>query len=756
MSFLLTAENVDQAPLTHRRSQELVVAISSLALGGAENIVLDWAMRVSATWKVHLIVLRDREEEWPVPPGIKITRFHGVDTLSKLRAIGKVIAESSNPVCVCHLLNKKERDALMDQGVEIVPVLHNASAGWPEDVSCLEGARQVIAVSSACANELRAKGWKGHITTIRHIPRERTLPAENRQRFRAAWRIPESAAVIGMIGAVKNQKNYVRAIQILSILLKKRDAYLVIVGGPVANKGREPWMATIAEIERLGVRHRVAMPGFVPDAIRCLPAFDAMLNTSHYEGLSIATLEVLQQGLPVVASKVGGQGEIASEGLTLLSLDDSDESWANALDASLNRQHATPSWSRFPSHRLWTLASLARDVRPTEKTLFVTANLNSGGAQRSLVNLTKSLAGTLPFQIFTLSKSTSTYFYRDLTTQGIGVYRTNEIWNPFNHAEAIVDEVASQNIGTVCFWNVDARVKLLVVKALAFTKVRFIDVSPGDYSFEEMTQIREFENLICYSQDDYYRRLNELVLKFDGPRPVLCRQKTTVIRNGVEYPRKTKTDYRIKTVPQVVVSGRIAPTKFTLEILAAMKIVRQALPTAEVHFFGGAENFHEGYAAEVMKDSKNDLNTSVFFHGTNFEAVNRLAEFDAYVVLGKNQGCPNALLEALAVGLPSVGNDDGGTREQIIDGKTGLLIAGTDPVELADAILRLLTDRNMARQIGQTGRAHVLGTFSMRQMTRHYLRLFMKPTIQSEPKAHNYSQFTTSAAQLTKTEDKGA
>ena len=61
------------------------------------------------------------------------------------------------------------------------------------------------------------------------------------------------AAVIGMIGAVKAQKNYVRALQILKALHEHKDAYLVILGGPVNTRGRP---------DRVGVGgQRGASPG---------------------------------------------------------------------------------------------------------------------------------------------------------------------------------------------------------------------------------------------------------------------------------------------------------------------------------------------------------------------------------------------------------------------------------------------------------------------------------------------------------------
>src|SRR6185295_8217097 len=126
-----------------------------------------------------------------------------------------------------------------------------------------------------------------------------------------------------------------------------------------------------------GVRGRLAMPGFVADAAACLPAFDILLNTSSYEGTSIACLEALANGVPVVASRVGGQGELRSDAMTLVDADAPIDDWAEVVSKAIDRRSTYPSWTGFPSFRLWTLAHLARPFERQDRILVVTANLNA-------------------------------------------------------------------------------------------------------------------------------------------------------------------------------------------------------------------------------------------------------------------------------------------------------------------------------------------------------------------------------------------
>ena len=204
---------VEQPPLYHSTPEDMTVAISSLSLGGAEKIVVDWLSRIYPKWRPHLIVLRDRQEEWPLPDHVRITRLHGKNMLQQLRVLGGEVANSRNPVCVCHLLNKDERSALSRTGAKIISVIHNAKSGWLESVDCLAGSASVVAVSEDCARSLRDCGWNGSTSVVRHIPSLLNLDPTARETLREQWRIPKNALVIGMIGAVKPQKNYPMALQ---------------------------------------------------------------------------------------------------------------------------------------------------------------------------------------------------------------------------------------------------------------------------------------------------------------------------------------------------------------------------------------------------------------------------------------------------------------------------------------------------------------------------------------------------------------
>jgi glycosyltransferase involved in cell wall biosynthesis len=170
-------------------------------------------------------------------------------------------------------------------------------------------------------------------------------------------------------------------------------------------------------------------------------------------------------------------------------------------------------------------------------------------------------------------------------------------------------------------------------------------------------------------------------------------------------------------------SGRIAPSKFLLEAMAAMRLLWRRHPAVELHVLGLAEPRHAEYAREVLAAIGAELDARVFLHGAAFDAPERLAGAAAALVLGEHQGCPNAVLEALAAGVPVVANDSGGTRELVVDGRTGLLLSGRDSCEIASALARIVDDPGLARNLSEAGRRHVRSRFSMARMVESYRAL---------------------------------
>ena len=92
-----------------------------------------------------------------------------------------------------------------------------------------------------------------------------------------------------------------------------------------------------------------------------------------------------------------------------------------------------------------------------------------------------------------------------------------------------------------------------------------------------------------------------------------------------------------------------------------------------------------------------------------------LSAADLFVLPSLHESAPNALIEAMEIGLPCIASDVGGVSDLIEDRKSGMLVPAADPEALARAIHRVLTDGALAKALGEQARAKVHRLFDNNQ-----------------------------------------
>lgn len=116
----------------------------------------------------------------------------------------------------------------------------------------------------------------------------------------------------------------------------------------------------------------------------------------------------------------------------------------------------------------------------------------------------------------------------------------------------------------------------------------------------------------------------------------------------------------------------------------------------------------DGPYLEELKAQMSDLPDVIF---TGFVKGEALADIygscDIFAFPSTTDTYGTVLLEAQASGLPVVVSDEGGPKEVIIDEETGLVTRAKDPVSFEKALVRLISDENLRKTMGQNGRRHV-------------------------------------------------
>jgi glycosyltransferase involved in cell wall biosynthesis len=168
-----------------------------------------------------------------------------------------------------------------------------------------------------------------------------------------------------------------------------------------------------------------------------------------------------------------------------------------------------------------------------------------------------------------------------------------------------------------------------------------------------------------------------------------------VIANGVELPEMTADPSR-RPARGIVVANLIA-YKGHADLVEAL-----ALLDAPPSLCLVGEGPEHQRLAELVR--ARGLDHVVMLAGAAPDARALLADYQFAVLPSHAEGLPNAVLEAMAAGLPVVATSVGGVPDVLADGVTGLLVPPRDPAALAAAIERLAGDPALRCAMGAAGR----------------------------------------------------
>jgi glycosyltransferase involved in cell wall biosynthesis len=120
------------------------------------------------------------------------------------------------------------------------------------------------------------------------------------------------------------------------------------------------------------------------------------------------------------------------------------------------------------------------------------------------------------------------------------------------------------------------------------------------------------------------------------------------------------------------------------------------------------------------------IQESVEFLGLRKDVLDLLRSAWGFVLPSRWEGMPNALLEAMACGLPCVATRVSGSEDIITHGINGLLVQPEQPAEMAQALRRLLEDPGFARHLGQEGRNTILREYQLSNVVEQCLSLYQR------------------------------
>ena len=208
--------------------------------------------------------------------------------------------------------------------------------------------------------------------------------------------------------------------------------------------------------------------------------------------------------------------------------------------------------------------------------------------------------------------------------------------------------------------------------------------------------------------------------------------KINVIYNGVnleQYKPNLNSSEEVRNSlaienesPVVGTVGRLVCQKGFTYLLEAARLVYSE--NDQVRFVIVGCGPEEASLKQLAKSLS--ISDICMFVGERFDVPEFLAAFDVFVLSSILEGLPRVVIEAMAMARPIVATDIDGVREQLRNNHTGLLVPPADPKALAEAILRMLEDKERAESFGRRARKAAEQLFDLKHTLNSVETLYEK------------------------------
>lgn len=507
------------------------------------------------------------------------------------------------------------------------------------------------------------------------------------------------------VGRLEAQKNHEMLIRAFGETLKndEHDYALRIYG----EGSRREFLQSL--IDELDLKERVFLEGQVDNVIEKLNDAKIFVLSSHYEGMPNALIEAMAMGLPCVATDCpcGGPRTLIKNGENGILVKNEDRKvMGEALIKLMKNEEER--------RRLGKSALLVRDdngldkisglwrefiekvLKPNDvrKVLFCLGSLDRGGAQRVVTNLSNDFSDKYSVAIVTTKPGKSGYELdkkvRHIALDGYGA-TSGVLRRTFNRVLKLRKILKN--------WSPDIAISFLpepsyrMMLAKSFLPVRTIVSVRNDPN-------KEYNNLLKRSIMGFlYSRADGFVFQTPDARRWFSEKmqnKSVVIPNPVDE-KFLREPYGGEREKRIVTVGRLVPQKNQKLLLKAFREFHEQYDdyVLEIYGDGPLKKELEEYAKKI------GIEDNVKFMGEVQDIKSAIYKAKMFVLTSDYEGMPNALMEAMAMGLPCISTNCriGGPAYLIKDGINGILVKTGNEIALNSAMGRIAEDEKFANEI---------------------------------------------------------
>ena len=277
-----------------------------------------------------------------------------------------------------------------------------------------------------------------------------------------------------------------------------------------------------------------------------------------------------------------------------------------------------------------------------------------------------------------------------------------------------------------CRFLREAALVIAVLKKFHIVSIPFV-ICPacsgvqGDVSFVKKIPVSQNLSILLNKTCDYFNsispKISEELINFE-----IDKKKITHIPNGVFLSLKNVQSKNVSDSKSCVFVGRLTEQKGLPYLIEAIHVLSRKNYHLNLTIIGEGPDRKKN--EELVR--RFNLQDQVFFFGkvVHEEIADQLSKHDIFVLPSLYEGHPNALLEAMSVGLPSLVTKCGGS-EYFVDNSVGRVAEAGNAESLAKALQELLElSEEELHAMGLAAQERVKKNFDINVIAEQYLQLF--------------------------------
>lgn len=359
------------------------------------------------------------------------------------------------------------------------------------------------------------------------------------------------------------------------------------------------------------------------------------------------------------------------------------------------------------------------------KILFYIGNLRKGGAERVVVTLSNNLVKSNDVTIITttdekveyeLDKNVNIFNLKDFKGN------KNSLSKNIIYLKKLSKYIRKINPDIILGFLPEPSYRLLLLKPFIKTPVIISDRN------DPKIEYASFKSKIIMKW--LYHRADGFVFQTSEAQNYFSKKiqsKSTVIANPVD-DKFFNVNYCGEKSKEFINVGRLNKQKNQILLIESFKEVVKKYPDYKLLIYGDG-NMKEEISSYIIK---NKLNDNVKLCGNVDNIENVLKDKKGFILSSKYEGMPNALMEAMAVGMPCISTDCpcGGPRELIDNNKNGLLVENDNKDELIFSISMLIENNDKCKQLSKKAKEK-MKNYSCNKIVNKWFN-FMKEVCERE------------------------